>query len=169
MPDPVELGVALPLSNDVDLRIRSFAEDVTKNAAKLAESSSVFTVEQILQKAGLVAGPTATRIRKKRKIRAWDVCLRECKLTMEGEKLKPHAGTGFGGRPGFDGDYMKACRELYAEPEKRGYYERKAAAENADDELLTLERLPKAQKKMLKELQSLVSKLFLVSPNIILI
>jgi hypothetical protein len=142
------------LDEAVDPIIRQFAEKMVREAAALAASSGRFTAAEIITQAGFLQPGTLGRIKKHRKVSAWDICLREERKNVAPEMLKPKAGAGSKGRPGVNGDFFKHCQDVYSNPEKKAEYSRMAIEENAQPAEAALVALPKKQKKVLDDLKA---------------
>jgi hypothetical protein len=145
--------------DSIDPIIRQFAEKMVTEAVTLAASSSRYTATEIITQAGFMQPGTLGRIKKQRKLSAWDICQREERKNVPAEMLKPKSGTGYGGRPGVNGDFLKHCQEVYRDVEKKAQYTLMAAEENAQPVDTTFDALAKKQKKILAEMKTQVSNL----------
>lgn len=88
---------------------------------------------------------------------AWDIAMREGKHTIDIQIVKPVAGMGYNGRVGFDGQYLKEVKKNYDNPTKRAEYQRIAKEENEMEHPPAVQTLAARQKKLLRELDILVS------------
>ena len=142
----------------IDDIIRNFCEETVKRVAELSQSTNI-SVDEILEEAKLTMAPVSSRLKRSHKKTAWDVAMREGKNSIETDIVKPVAGMGYHGRAGFDGQYLKEVRKLYNDPAKRAEYERIAKEENEMEHNPSIQTLAARQKKLIKELHHLVSKL----------
>jgi hypothetical protein len=142
---------------EVDAVIRDFCEETVKRAAELAQSTNL-SAEEILEESKLLMAPVASRLKRRRKVSAWDIAMREGKHTIDAAIVKPVAGTGPSGRPAFNGQYLREVQKIYDDPVKREEYERMAKDENEKEQEVAMESLPAKQKQLLKEIRQLVSE-----------
>ena len=153
-----------PIDDDIqtetDHIIHEFCEETVRRAAELAQSTNI-SVEDILEEAKLIMAPAVSRLKRHRKKTAWDIAMREGKHTVDTAIVKPVAGLGYQGQAGFDGQYLKEVKTNYDDPAKRAEYEQMATEENELEYLPSIQTLAARQKKLLRELDLLVStKLF---------
>lgn len=140
---------------EVDAVIRDFCEETVKRAAELAQSTNL-SAEEILEESKLLMAPVSSRLKRRRKVSAWDIAMREGKHIIDAAIVKPVAGTGPSGRPAFNGQYLREVQKIYDDPVKREEYECMAKEENEKEQEVPMESLPAKQKQL--EIRQLVSE-----------
>ena len=120
-------------------------------AQDLAHASCVYSTTEILERSLAITAAAAKRLKIK-KVSAWQVAMAEEKEFVTPEMRQPLAGKGTYGRKGFDGRYSHHVAEVYRDPAKREYYQRRAAEINAEPGVRTLNSLAGTQKRASRQL-----------------
>jgi hypothetical protein len=120
------------------------------------QSTTTFTVKQLLEKAKLINSATSARIKMK-KHTSWNVALEEMKKHTEKQDREPTREMQ-NGRKAFTGQYAKLVKETY-HGNKEHYQE---IADQRNEELKSgeTEALVKTQTKAIRQLRKFVSSCY---------
>lgn len=127
-------------------------------AHDLAGASCEYSTSEILEHALNITAAAAKRL-KLRKVNGWQVAMAEEKELVASEMRQPVAGKGVDGRKGFDGRYAQHVSEVYRDPEKKRYYQERAAEINAGHEPGVFESLQRTQQRALRQLTQHLTEL----------
>jgi hypothetical protein len=135
--------------------VKEFSDKVLKLAEETIanQTTTTFTVKQLLEKAKLMNSATSARIKMK-KHTSWNVALEEMKKHIDKQDRQPTREMQ-NGRKAFTGGYAKLVKETYHA--NKDHYKELADQRNEELKAGETEALVKSQTKAIRQLRKFVS------------